>query len=294
MFASICVFMYKYVKKSSFDMNLTVIYYLCFAILLCIVNPAPILADMQQTTQINPENLLKLSEADEDLQEEPATSVHRTLANFFLKGGHFVRLDNETGHRFTFLPDDSVYPICSAGRFRSQTLRVLLKKYQHALIVFPPHGARYTFDPYNGKINWHRKEALKPFPDMYHEWSGEPKPLRYGFDIWGVYHPQQEVPPEILDQMKEYFTKSFYGPESSLDGKQGARRVYITFDKNAHAVMHRLLESNDKLDNVYVLHIPLKDLVSNPLPEWNTNSYSVRAYEEFAFLISDFFDFTEL
>lgn len=58
----------------------------------------------------------------------------------------------------------------------------------------------------------------------------------------------------------------------------GKRRIYMSFAKNTHAILHRLNQTNSDLSNVIVIHLPIDDLISHPLKEWNTVPCSATAY----------------
>lgn len=228
------------------------------------------------------------NEAEIDLQHNEETSWEACLAEFTKKKGTFLRVENQ--QKITLLPGDAVYPICSGGFCRSQTLWVILKEHRDKILLFPPHAARYGFDPYNGKVNWHRNDSNETIYDEFELWAKEPKRTRFGYDAFHSWTSLNEVSEEKLKQISDYYNNHYFGPESSLNGQQGKRRVYVSFDKNTHVVLLRLNQANHDLDHVFVVHFPLLDLVTHPLPEWNTFSRSAASYREFATLLSNFIE----
>lgn len=81
---------------------------------------------------------LKHSEADEYLQLHEFTSIDNVLSNFYNKNGTFIRLDPGSHQKAILLPDDTIYPACSAGLCRSQTLWAILRAYKNKIKLFPP------------------------------------------------------------------------------------------------------------------------------------------------------------
>lgn len=237
------------------------------------------------------ENILFPHEADRDLQADESTSIDKALINFQEKGGAFIRLGMpETGKTIQIMPGDAVYPICSAGYNRSQTLWFALKPYQSKIVLFPPVGARYGFDPFNGKINWNLNISHEKGNDEFSLWAGEPKATRFGYEQFGHLRGQESVTDDQLRQVLQYFNQHYYGPESNWKGQKGQRRIYLVFDRNTHVVLHRLAETNTTLENVVVVHFPFNDMVANPLPEWNTFKQSTIAYEKFSQLLKALID----
>lgn len=269
---------------------------LCFVLLFFTCHP-----DLRATLQPNTkatsseyfvaENILFPHEADRDLQADEATSINNVLSKFQTQGGTFIRIGMpETGKTIQLRPGDAVYPICSAGYNRSQTLWFTLKPYQDKIVLFPPVGARYGFDPFNGKINWNLNITHEKGHDEFFLWAGEPKATRFGYEQFGHLRGQETVTEEQLAQVLHFFNQHYYGPESNWKGQKGQRRIYISFDRNTHVVLHRLAQTNASLENVLVMHLPFNDMVANPLPEWNTFKQSAIAYEKFAQLLKALVD----
>lgn len=236
------------------------------------------LENVISATTIHQETLL-LSECDDYLLSLGIDS-QPVLNKFSEKGGTFVRMQDVI---FTLLPGDRVYPICTGGYCRSQTLWRMLLDCQ-LLDLQPPHATRVGYDPYNNQMNWHRNDPHEGLYDEYEIWAGRPKAVRFGYDIFSSWHPKESATAEEIAYIREYYDQYFYTVASSQ------RHVYICFDKNTQVVMHRLAELNPSLDNVVVLHFPLKDLVSSPLPEWNTFLRSQEAYEKFSLILKPTLD----
>lgn len=241
------------------------------------------------------------TEADEDLQHHASSSLESVMAEFTSKGGTLVRLNqNDPTIKALLLPNDVVYPACSFGFCRSQTLWSLLRDYDGNLslgkiVLFPPHATRYGFDPYNGKVNWHRitheNLAHVQTSDEFELWAFEAKAKRIGFDIFSHLWDEKNASVEQLEKIKAYYDENYYGPKSSPSCQ---RRVYFSFDKNTHAILYRLNQTNQNLEKVIVYHFPLKDLVSFPLAEWNTFPLSYKAYHEFSKILLNSLDFSQL
>ncbi|MCE5319080.1 MAG: hypothetical protein LLG04_17175 [Parachlamydia sp.] len=237
------------------------------------------------------ENILFPHEADLDLQANESTSIDNALNKFQKKGGTFIRMAMpEAGKTIQLQPGDAVYPVCSAGFNRSQTLWVTLKPYQNKIVLFPPVGARYGFDPFNGKINWNLNILHEQRYDEFSVWAGEPKATRFGYEQFGHLRGQESVSADELNQVLQFFDQHYYGPESNWKGQKGQRRVYLAFDRNTHVVLHRLAQTNETLDSVVVVHFPFNDMVANPPPEWDTFKQSAIAYEKFSQILKALVD----
>lgn len=230
------------------------------------------------------------TEVDEDLQLNANSTVEKVILEFTRKGGALIRADQGIV-KAIILPGDVVYPACSAGACRSQALWALLKEREDKIMLFPPHATRYGFDPYNNKMNWHRSRKEHATPDEFALWAGEPKATRAGFDVFGHLWDEKNVTSEQLEQIREYYDVNYYGAQNKIKGR---RHVYIGFDKNTHAIVHRLNQSNTSLENVVVYHFPLQDLISNPLDEWNTPPRSHDSYEKFSKILLEHVDFSHL
>lgn len=130
--------------------------------------------------------------------------------------------------------------------------------------------------------------------DEFILWAKEPKATRFGYEQLGHLVGRETATAEELQQISHYFNVHYFGPESQWKGQNGQRRVYLTFDKNSHIILHRLNQANDRLDNVIVAHFPFRDLVSNPLPEWKTYRLSYVAYDQFAKILLKLLDLERL
>lgn len=231
--------------------------------------------------------LLQDHEIDEDLVQQ-GHSLMAILAEFHEKGGTFIRLDENGPQRALMFPNDSVFPACSAGFCRSQTLWALLKKFENKIALYPPHATRYGFDPYNGKMNWQRKRKIITF-DEFELWAQMPKSIRMGFDVYGSHWDHKEATEEQLQQMLHYYNTHYYGPNTPSN-----RRVYFSFDKNTHAILHRLNQTNVNLSQVIVYHFPLQDFITHPLKQWETVPLSYKSYQQFSLILLNLIDTSKL
>lgn len=225
----------------------------------------------------------------EDLESEGVTSFASVKARFLALGGTLRRLSPSAGATaFQLHHGDVVYPVCSAGFCRSQTLWILLESYGAAITLMPPHAAGYGFDPYNGKVNWRinrSEEAKASQSDDFRLWAHRDKALRFGYDRF-QHLADAEVTAEELDAIKAFYSTHYYGPAQI--GQR--RRVYLAFAQNAHIVMHRLCESNKDLSNVVVVHLPMQDLITTPPASWETYPRSKIAYERYHALLKPLFE----
>ena len=228
------------------------------------------------------------NEVDEDLQSVEGSSLMKVLTVFQEKGGTIIRLDGNAAP-YQLLPGDMVFPSCSAGINRSQTLWNVLRPYSDKITLRQPHATRYGLDPFNGKVNWHRVEG-KASSDDYYLWAGVERSPRFGFDVFNAWLEKKEATPEELQIISSYYDREYYNP----DIPAGTRRVYITFSKNAHAHLYRLNQANRSLENVVVLYFPLADMIKHPLPEWNTYQASLKSYVEFSNILKAYLDFDRL
>lgn len=234
------------------------------------------------------DTIIAPNETDEELQEEERSCLKTVLAEFLAKGGKIVRLEKDAAP-FSLALGDMVFPACSGGNNRSQTLWNILRPYADRITLMPPHGTRYGFDPYNGRANW-RRTTHSYHDDEFMLWAGVSKARKFGWDLFGEMLSQEEVSDQMLAEMRDYYSSYYYGRDLS----PSIRRVYITFTKNAHIHLVRLNEVNESLENVVVLLFPLEDLIYEPLDEWNTYPYSQKAYTELAAILRSYLDLSEL
>jgi len=232
-----------------------------------------------------------LLEPEEPLQKNPESSLETVLTNFLAKGGVIYQLEG-LSQPFKFLPGDYVFPACSAGFNRSQTVWALMKPYAEIIHLHSPHATRYGFDPYNNEANWIRSQNMRPPAfDEFMLWTGGiPKHTRLGWDIFANWLSECEASQDDLKMMREYYDNEYYHPAVSSE----TRRIYITFAKNAHVHMYRLTQVNDNLENVIILFYPLEDLIQSPLPEWYTVPRSKKAYKKFSRILLRHLDFETL
>lgn len=228
-----------------------------------------------------------VNEAQPELQAMPESSVETCFNEFISKGGTIIRLEGDV-KPFQLSPNDIVFPACSGGNNRSQTLWNLLRPYADKITLNKPHATQYGFDPFNGKANWNRANPQKH--DEFVLWAGVLKSPKLGWDVFASWLNKTDATPEEMNKMTEYYNEHYY----HIDNLNGFRRVYITFAKNAHIHMYRLNQTNESLENVIVLFFPIEDLIKNPLPEWNTYHGSKKAYQELAKKISAYLDLTQV
>lgn len=233
------------------------------------------------------------------LEQNSITSGVSCMQTFRDKGGNFVTLNPFSSKPTTFevKRNDRIFISCSAGFRRSQTLWVLLLPYADKGVIHlsPPHATRYGCDPYNGEVNWHENDEEENKPgDEFELWSGFPKSQRLGFEKLDEWKAKLNASPKesVLSEITQYYNDHYYAPPyESLDE---GRRIYITFAANTHVHFHRLNESNQILTNVTVVHLDLDDLITKPLEEWNTDRASFKAYQNFAELLKQVIDCSQL
>lgn len=207
---------------------------------------------------------LKLSNTrfiDELLEETLEWPLISCEKKFRAMGGEIV-----LPGRFEIKEGDALYPICSAGVCRSQTLYVLLQQIR-GVKLFAPHASRRGFDPYNGELQIHR-EVVKF--DEFEKAFNRKRCLQFGFE-----HRQNWLSSGFkVEEMKRFYDRHYFGKT------EAKRRVYIAFASPVHVILKRLIEANDDLTNVCLVAIPLTDEISNP-PHKDIKSGSVEAYEAF-------------
>lgn len=248
---------------------------------------APILA-----TSLNHQidHLIHPIEVDDKLEQDPHSSSREMLTQFIEKGGTFVRLDKHCVP-FPLAVGDVVFPACSGGNNRSQTLWNLLRPYSNEIALMHPHATQYGFDPYNGTINWQRGHHAQK-NDEFMLWAGIPKATKFGWDVFEEYLSKDasEVTPEEIQTMSEYYSTKYFNPEVT----ESTRKVYLTFAKNAHIHLYRLNQVNETLENVVVVFFPLEDLIHAPKESWRTHPRSIKAYEQLAHILRSRLDFAQL
>ncbi|MDR3624307.1 MAG: hypothetical protein P4L16_04110 [Chlamydiales bacterium] len=232
--------------------------------------------------------LIYAHEADEELEQNKNSSLAVVLFEFTAKKGTLVRLEGDAAP-YALTPGDVVFPACSGGKNRSQTLWNLLRPYNDKITLMPPHATRYGFDPYNARSNWHRTSFAQK-KDEFVLWVGIEKCQKFGWNIFESWLSKPEGTPDELAIMLEYYNKHYYNPNLS----PGTKRIYIVFAKNAHVHLYRLNQTNKSLEDVVVLFFPLKDLIAHPLPSWNTYPRSVKSYRELANILKCYLDFSKL
>jgi hypothetical protein len=200
-------------------------------------------------------------------------SLEEDLEIFYSKGGTLQK------NQIEIQINDVVFPICSGGVCRSQTLWFLLQKYQSHLQLMQPHAARHGFDPYNGKINRERNLAKEAWYDEFSLAFGCEKSVRFGFD--------KVNERDDISKLLEFFNTHYYGYQTDR------RKLYIAFGKNAHVVIHRL-NSQKNLRNVVVGYIEMEDLISSPPQDWNDRRRSKEAYLKASSVIKTYLNLQKL
>ncbi len=230
---------------------------------------------------------------EESLEKRTETTGEKCLEKFKSKGGELVVLDpnNPSIEKFELHPKDTVFPGCTAGLCRSVTLWTVLSPFSESITLFPPHATRQGFDPYNDKPHWQENYEFDLEDDEYAMWNNGPKPVRFAYEEYRHLQHISDPSPELLKELKQFHDDKYYGPSSA---DQGSRRVYITFSVNTHAILHRLNQTNETLENVIVVSVDLDDYISTPLQEWNALPRSRKAYENLAKLLESLLDTTKL
>lgn len=219
---------------------------------------------------------------EKDLQVSHMTA-EEALALFIERGGNFhsiPSLDKEIEKQITIYPGDAVYPICSGGFCRSQTLWAILLPFSDKITLFAPHAARLGWDPYNGQINRYKNYDKETIHDEFNLYFGMEKAERFGFENVPDWKPIELSPSaEGLESLTEFYNRHYFGAESLPKEQRGNRRIYIAFSQNAHVTLYRLLQANSDLEGVTVVAIESEDVVSNPPSFLKTFKRSTKAYE---------------
>ncbi len=217
-----------------------------------------------------------LPKADSFLEKKEETSVSRVFEEFKSKGGSLYRLGDEISP-FQLLPNDVIFPSCSSGKNRSQTVWKILESCDQKIQLMSPHAVRGGNDPYNGRIKkWCDPSKFKLKPDGFVEWAGGSKKVSmFGEESFQQWWEKKDEP-ETLGKMKEYYDKVYYETHFSSE----TRRVYITFQENAHVHLQRLSETNHSLDNVVVLYFafPIDPLKCPKSQLWKESTRKIEAY----------------
>lgn len=225
-----------------------------------------------------------------DQELEVICSANKCLEEFLSKGGTFQSIPDlltVTTPQIELNPGDAVYPVCSGGWCRSQTLWMVLEPYSKQIILFPPHAARVGWDPFNGQINRHRNYEAELALDAFKDHFGKEKALRFGFENDVEWKAIEKSPTQVgLKAISQYYDEHYFGPNSSWEGNQGKRRIYITFSKNTHVILYRLNQTHESFDNVTVIAVESEDIITDPPDHLNTSARSVKAYGYFAELLN--------
>lgn len=233
-------------------------------------------------------SVIYANEVDSDLQADPSSLLENCLEEFLAKGGTLIRLDGDVDP-FVFLKGDVVFPSCSGANNRSQTLWNLLRGYNESISVQIPHATRYGFDSFNGQVNWNRTQHNHD-DDEFFKWAGVNKSPKFGSDLFNDWLSRTDASSDDLAMMTEFYNTHYYSPIVP----DGARKIYITFAKNAHVHLYRLNQTNTSLENVYVLFYPVEDLIAKPLPEWQAPPRSIKAYQNLTLILEKYLNFDQL
>ena len=143
-----------------------------------------------------PSPLIYPGDAQEELQASPYSSLENSLRLFTAKGGTLIRLDGGQAP-FILLPGDAVYPSCSGGNNRSQTLWKVLCPYASKIALNAPHATQYGLDPFNGQVDWTRVRPRDNL-DEFSAWSGFSKKTKFGWDTFQAWLTKTEATPKSL------------------------------------------------------------------------------------------------
>lgn len=228
---------------------------------------------------------------DDDL--EKVISGEECFNEFKSKKGRIIVLNpnDEQIEKFVVKPGDDIRIGCSAGWCRSQTAYLIFQMFD-GIKLLPPHGTRYFFDTPGGIVLWSKNLVHEVANDEFFECFGVAKANRVGEKEFAHLRYMQPVPQELLDKATAFYDAHYFGPES-VD-PQTKRVVYITFAINAHAILHRLNQTNTNLERHVVVCLELEDFISSPPKRWNTYGRSTVGYTKFAKLLMKFFDFSQL
>ena len=222
---------------------------------------------------------------DEKLEATRLFSAKRCFDAFVEKGGRLQSIHHPseaTAPLIQLNEGDIVYPVCSGGLCRSQTLWALLSSFTDKITLIPPHAARFGWDPYDGNIYRSLNYLHEIMPDEFSLCFGMEKALRFGFENHEEWLSIEESSSsEGLKKISGFYDLYYFSPPQ---GK--GRRVYITFSRNAHVVLHRLNQTNESLNNVLVIFIDIEDIITTPPEFLHTTPRSVKAYQHFSNIIS--------
>jgi len=229
---------------------------------------------------------------DDSLEKDDKTKLEICMHEFFKRGGKLECFDSQTEKKQIMLTRGVVvYPVCSGGWCRSQSLWAYLSKFSNVITLMPPHAARYGWDPYNGKINREANREKEAYYDEYAQHFHHEKQMRVGFEKDDEWKKIEANPTEEnLRKITQYYNDTYYG----IDSKDTKQRIFITFEKNAHVVMHRLCQANESLKNVTVISISWPDTMTSPPKELNTFPRSQLTYQIFTQQLQNLFDVKEL
>jgi hypothetical protein len=208
--------------------------------------------------------LSNLQFVDDLLEAVEEWSLINCEKRFLAKGGEIF-----LPGQFEIEEGDVLYPICSGGVCRSQTLYLLLKELtkKKEVKLFSPHASRRGFDPYNGEVQIHR-EVVKN--DEFEKTFHVKRCIQFGFEK----REQWMAAGLNSEELRRYYDQHYFGKT------EAKRRIYIAFASPVHVILKRLVEANEDLSQVWLVAIPLADEISNPTHE-EIKMGSVEAYQAF-------------
>ncbi|CCB85777.1 MULTISPECIES: hypothetical protein [Parachlamydia] len=221
---------------------------------------------------------------DPNLKEHKDCALTELELQFKRKGGYLHVVKDFSGspeNCFTLQSEDALYPICSGGTCRSQALYEFLRQKLDPcdVVLFPPHAARCGYDPYNGEVRYYTAARIVDEFEIVFE---KKRTVRFGYDCAYDWHDAQGlVTTDKIPLIKTFYDTHYYGPQSHFQGKRGKRRIYMAFAHPTHAVLKRLVETNETLENVALIAIPLQDEITTPPPEMRIQGGSPEAYRAF-------------
>lgn len=244
---------------------------------------------MHATVSVSPQVVATI--AEEDLERNPESTLTRCTQRFLAMGGTLERYSDEKDtRRVKLLPGATIYPVCSGGWCRSQSLYYFLEKHIGKIQLVAPHAARLGWDPYNERYNRVRNRAKEEVSnDGFVAHFGKDRVLRFGFEHDAQWQQYEAVDsPNGRKAIGKFYNDTYFGPS------QATERVYIAFEKNPHVIMHRLCQANTSLKNVKVISIDWKDTMSKPPAHLNTPPRSALTYKLFVDQLSALIDTSAL
>jgi len=196
----------------------------------------------------------------------------KNLRKFSTMGGKFffVPPDRELNpFQFGIYESDLCYPVCTDGLNRSQILYLLLQGIKRSLgipegkeNIVPPHGALFGFDSISDDEN--QKFAMEEDRSWFHqcffqgfntnttprfgETFGKSLEFKNSRREWKRGEKNRQT-------MKEYFDLYYYHPKKPKNSSN--RFIYFCFQQSMPVVLRRLMEINEKYEDIVLIGIPL-------------------------------------